>query len=315
MPALISRMARRAAFRRPAALAGLAAAAIAAALLYPAAPAGASAAAPGGAPPGNGGCVTTFQPPDTWTVVCGNGGGTPGGPGGGGGGGGGGGKVTCTLQPLSPAQISFLGLPPAPKGEEWAAITCPGTSPFGGVTLVADGAAAPAVTPQELLQEVEGQLTVPVLHAATAPPRGKDGLVGLPEWFWIAPGNWHPIRTQRLQVGAVWAQVTATPEQLSFVPGGGLPGRACPGPGTVFSSQAPDQTSDCSFTYSQSSATQEGGTYAASVAVTWRVTWAGFSPATGPVGGVLNAGLQVADPINLRVAEGQALVNGTGVGQ
>lgn len=301
--------------RRPAALAGIAAAAILAALLYPAAPAGASPAGPSGAP-GNGGCVTTFQPPDTWVVVCGNGGGTPGGtPGGGGGGGGGGGKVSCTLQPLSPAQISFLGLPPAPAGQEWAAITCPGNSPFGGVTLVAAGAAAPAVTPQELLQEVEGQLTVPTLPAATAPPRGQDGLVGLPEWFWIAKANWHPVRTQRLQVGAVWAQVTATPVQLSFVPGGGLSGRSCPGPGTAFSSQAPDQTSDCSFTYSQSSATQQGGTYAASVTVTWRVTWAGFSPATGPVGGVLNAGLQVADPINLKVAEGQALVNGTGVGQ
>jgi hypothetical protein len=298
--------------RRPLALALAGIAAIAAALLYPAVPAGASPAAASG-PPGNGGCVTTFQPPSTWVVVCSNGGGTPGGPGGGGGGGGG--KVTCTLQPLSPAQVSFLGLPPAPKGEEWAAITCPGNSPFGGVTLVAAGAAAPAVTPQELLQEVEGQLTVPTLAAATAPPRGKDGLVGLPEWFWIARAAWHPVRTQRLQVGAVWAQVTATPVRLGFVPGGGLAGRTCAGPGTPFSSLVPNQTSDCSFTYSQSSATQDGGTYAASVTVTWRVTWAGFSPATGPVGGVLNAGLQVADPFNLKVAEGQALVNGTGAGQ
>jgi hypothetical protein len=282
--------------------------------LWPAGPASASPA-PGAAPPGGGGCVTTFQPPDTWVVVCGSGTGTGGGGGGRGGGGGGGGKVSCTLQPLSPAQVSFLGLPAAPKGEEWAAITCPGNSPFGGVTLVAAGAAVPAVTPQELLQEVEGQLTLPTLAAATAPPRGRDGLVGLPEWFWIPRADWHPVATQRLQVGAVWAQVTATPEQLSFIPGGGLTGTSCPGPGTVFSSQDPDQTSACSFTYSQSSATQDGGTYAASVTVSWRVTWAGFSPATGPVGGVLNAGLQVADPISLKVAEGQALVSGTGTGQ
>ena len=300
--------------RRPAARTGPVAAAILAALLYPAAPAGASPGAPSGAPPGNGGCVTTFQPPDTWVVACGNGGGTPGGSGRSGGGGGGG-QVSCGLQPLSPGQVSFLGLPPAPGGEQWAAITCPGNSPFGGVTLVAGGAAAPAVTPRDLLQEVEGQLTVPTLQAATAPPRGRDGLVGLPEWFWIARPSWHPIHSPRLQVGAVWAQVTATPEQLSFVPGGGLAGRSCRGPGTAFTSQAPDQSSDCSFTYSQSSATQAGGAYAASVTVTWRVTWAGFSPATGPIGGVLNAGLQVADPITLTVAEGQALVNGTGAGQ
>jgi hypothetical protein len=299
--------------RRPAAPAGLVAAAILAALLYPAAPAGASPGAPG-APPGNGGCMTTFQPPDTWVVVCGSRDGAPGGGGGGGGGGAGAALVSCGLQSLSPGQVSFLGLPPAPAGEQWAAIACPGNSPFGGVTLVAGGA-APAVTPLDLLQEVEGQLTVPTLQAATAPPRGRDGLVGLPEWFWIARPSWHPIHTQRLQVGAVWAQVTATPEQLSFVPGGGLAGRSCRGPGTAFTSQAPDESSDCSFTYSQSSATQEGGTYAASVTVSWRVTWAGFSPATGPAGGVLKAGLQVADPITLKVAEGQALVNGTGVGQ
>jgi hypothetical protein len=310
MPAL-SRRPRRAALA--AALA--AAVVLLAAGLWPAGPASASPAAPGAAPPGGGGCVTTFQPPDTWVVVCGSGTGTGGGGGGRGGGGGGGGKVSCTLQPLSPAQVSFLGLPAAPKGEEWAAITCPGNSPFGGVTLVAAGAAVPAVTPQELLQEVEGQLTLPALAAATAPPRGRDGLVGLPEWFWIPRADWHPVATQRLQVGAVWAQVTATPEQLSFIPGGGLTGTSCPGPGTVFSSQDPDQTSACSFTYSQSSATQDGGTYAASVTVSWRVTWAGFSPATGPVGGVLNAGLQVADPISLKVAEGQALVSGTGTGQ
>ncbi len=77
----------------------------------------------------------------------------------------------------------------------------------------------------------------------------------------------------------------------------------------------PSATSDCSYTYSQSSATQQGGAYAASVTVTWRVTWAGFSPATGPVGGVLNAALPIADPFNLKVAEGQALVSGTGVSQ
>jgi hypothetical protein len=42
------------------------------------------------------------------------------------------------------------------------------------------------------------------------------------------------------------------------------------------------------------------------VTVTWRVTWTG----SGGVGGTLNAGLQIADPISVPVAEGQALVTG-----
>jgi hypothetical protein len=286
----------------------LAATLILAATAIPAvAPATAGTAAPGS---GTAGCVTTFEPPSTWIVVCSNGGGS----GGGGGGGGGGGKVVCTLQPLSPGNIAFFGLPPAPPGEEWAAITCPGNSPFGGVTLV-DTAGAPAVTPQELLQEVEGQLTVAPLPAQTAPPQPKDGLVGLPEWFWIPKAQWRPVRTQRLQVGPVWAQVTATPQKIMFVAGGGQGQKICDGPGTPFSAAAPNATSACSYTYQQSSATQQGGAYAASVTVVWRVTWAGFSPATGPVGGVLNAALPIADPFNLKVAEGQALVSGTGVSQ
>jgi hypothetical protein len=299
MPALRS--------RAKAVLAGLAAGALA--LAAAAVPGPASASPAGGG--GTAGCVTTFEPPSTWIVVCGSGGG----PGGGGGGGGGGGKVVCTLTMLSPGQIQFFGLPPAPKGEAWAAITCPGNSPFGGVTLV-DTAAAPVVTPAELLQEVEGQLTVRPLAAQTAPPRGQDGLVGLAEWYWIPRADWHPVRTQRLQVGAVWAQVTATPVQVGFQPGGGQAGPpACAGPGVPFTPALASQASPCSYTYQASSATQQGGAYAAAVTVTWKVTWQGFSPATGFVGGVLNPALVIASQFNLKVAEGQALVSGTGVSQ
>jgi|HubBroStandDraft_3_1064219.scaffolds.fasta_scaffold17253_3 hypothetical protein len=296
-------------YRAHALLVGLAAGALAVAAAVVPGPASASPAA---APPGGGGtagCVTTFEPPSTWIVICGNGTGS-----GGGGGGGGGGKVVCTLTLLSPGQIQFFGLPKAPPGEAWAAITCPGNSPFGGVTLV--DTAAPAATPQELLQEVEGQLTVRPLAAQTAPPRGEDGLVGLAEWYWVPKADWHPIRTQRLQVGATWAQVTATPVTVGFEPGGGQAGPAgCTGPGIPFSPAVASQTSPCSYIYQASSATQQGGAYAAAVTVTWRVTWQGFSPATGLVGGVLNPALVIADQFNLKVAEGQALVSGTGVSQ
>lgn len=316
MPALKSRPARRPGRL----LAWVAAASLP--LLGILAPAGAASASPSGtaraaasagSPPGGGeGCVTVFQPPSTWTVVCRNGGGSGGG--GGGGGGGGAGRSACTVQLLTPVQIAFFGLPPAPPGEAWGTIVCQGTSPFGGVTLVnTAGGGAPQVTPQELLQEVEGELTVRPLPAKTAPPRGADGLVGLPEWFWIPKAAWLPVRTRRLQVGPVWAQVLATPQSVSFVPGGGLSGPTCNGPGTPFSPADPSRASACTFTYQRSSAGQQGGAYAASVVVTWRVTWKGFSPATGPVGGTLNPALQIADQFSLKVAEGQALVSGTGV--
>lgn len=260
------------------------------------------AAARGAAAPS--GCHEVFQPPSTWVVVCTSGGGT-----GGSGGGGGGGKVACTLQPLSPAQIRFLGLPRAPQGQEWAAVTCPGKQPFGGVTLVSKATGVPRITPRELMEYARGLLHIPATAPATAPPRTRRGLVGLPEWYWI-PRGWGPVRSPRVTAGPVWAQVTATPILLSFDPGGGLAGSGCHGPGTPY---AAGRHTACSYTYQQSSATQPGGRYQAQVVVTWRVTWAGGVGGSTTDGGTLSAGLAEAYGFPLRVAEGQALVTKTGV--
>ena len=51
---------------------------------------------------------------------------------------------------------------------------------------------APPVTPRELLAWARSKLVLPLPAVRTAPPHGSDGLVGLPEWFWVAPGQWHP---------------------------------------------------------------------------------------------------------------------------
>jgi hypothetical protein len=259
----------------------------------------AQAAASSGVP----GCHYTFVPPDSWVLQCSNGGGTGGGTGSGGSGGSGSRKYSCTLSPLSPAQIHYLRLPSAPKGERWEVITCPGHDPFGGVTLVSRNG-TPAVTPQELLQVAMGELKVPTLRPGTAPPLGRDGLVGLPEWFWIPRGEWHQV-TVTVRAGPVWAEVIAAPERLTFLPGGGLAAASCAGPGAAYRSGSAAGTG-CWFSYDQSSALQPGHAYQASVTVTWRVTWAG----SGGTGGVVNAALQVGYPFALRVAEAQALVTG-----
>jgi hypothetical protein len=246
-------------------------------------------------------CQYQFEPPDTWVLQCNSGSGSGGGPGSGGGQH----KYACTLTMLSKVQTWFLHLPRPPKGDKWASITCPGTNPFQGVTLVSANG-TPAVTPQELLQVAIGKLRVPVLRPGTAPPLGSDALVGLPEWFWVPANAWHPASVI-VSAGPVWAQATATPVQLTFYPGSGLPAAACRGPGMAYSAARPGgRTTDCSYTYPQSSALQPGGAYPASVTVTWRVTWTG----SGGVGGTLNAGLQIAYPISVPVAEGQALVTG-----
>ena len=109
-------------------------------------------------------------------------------------------------------------------------------------TIVPVGAAAaPAVTPQQLLAWAQNELALPLPDVLTARPRGTDALVGLPEWFWIAPAQWHPV-TATVSAGGVWAQVTARPAGLEIRPGDGT-GMACPGPGTAYNPACPRRPS------------------------------------------------------------------------
>ena len=174
--------------------------------------------------------------------------------------------------------------------------------PVGGRGNGGGAAAAPQITPQQLLAWAQSKLNLPLPGIETAPPRGSDGLVGLPEWFWVSPGQWHQV-TARVAVGAVWAQVTARPARLTVRPGTGG-AVTCPGPGTAYNPGLPAsaQHSDCTWTYDQSSDGLPGNAYQASVTITWDASWQG----SGGVGGALApAGETAAFP--LPVAEAQSL--------
>jgi hypothetical protein len=245
--------------------------------------------------------------PGGFRLVCTNNSGTPGGPGSGGNGGGSA-KSACTLTPLSQQQVTFLGLPwPAPAGHSWDAITCPGTQPFSGITMVNNATGAPAVTPQQLAQIAIGELIIPGLPPQTAPPRGRDGLVGLPEWFWIPGAEWGPV-SRTVTAGPVWARATAVPVRIVFGPGGGQAGVSCRGPGAAYQPSKPlsAQHTGCSYTYRQPSTGQPGNAYAVTVSVLWNVFWVG----SGNTGGPVANGRPVSTPLTLRVAAGEALVTG-----
>jgi hypothetical protein len=279
--------------------------AVATAVLLPALPAAATVAS-AAAPAGPAGCHAE-RTPAGWVVVCSHGGGTPGGGGSPGGGGGGGGGDTCTLSALPP------GYPfpsPAPKGEKWMWITCQMVEQTG-LVLVPTGSTTgnPGVTPQQLEQWALADLTVPVPAPRTAPPRGDRGLVGLPEWVWMSQADWHPVSAQ-VTVGPVFAKVTAVPTTITISPGGGQRAVTCNGPGTTYDPAlaASAQHTDCSVTYTRSSDLQPDNTYRASVTVTWTASWVG----SGGTGGAINPPLQETTTFGIRVAEGQALVTGSG---
>ncbi|MGH3303915.1 MAG: hypothetical protein ACRDOK_19990 [Streptosporangiaceae bacterium] len=239
-------------------------------------------------------------------VPCSAGSGTPGsaGPPGGGA------SVSdaCTMVGLTQPQAQSLGLPwPPPPGEAWALLDCVGGAigPGPQAVLVSTATAAPQVTPEQLLIQALKELQVPALAPATAPSRGTDGLVGLPEWFWIPAASWHPL-TVTVTAGPVWATVTATPSSLSFDPGTGVGPVACPGPGIAYDPARPatGQRTDCSYTYAQPSAGLPGDAYPASIAVVWLVAWTG----SGGAGGVLAPALSVPVSLQIRVAQAEALV-------
>jgi hypothetical protein len=242
-------------------------------------------------------------------VPCSTGGGSGGGGGGGGNGGPGGITNTCTTTPLDEAQAKNLGLSwPPPKGQEWALLDClggnVGTGPQAVLVNIATG--QPQITPQQLLETAIGELQVPYLSPRTAPPRGHDGLVGLPEWFWIPRAEWGS-RSVTVTAGTVWATATATPAGLTLEPGGGLSPVSCAGPGTRYdtSKAASAQSTNCSYTYQQPSSGQPGGAYQATLTVSWRVSWTG----SGGAGGLLDPALPVSVAFAVPVAQGEALVN------
>jgi hypothetical protein len=275
-------------------------------------PAAASGASAGNRSSGNGsgGC----DPYIDGTVVpvpCSSGGGRGGGGGGGAGGSTGGGSAvnnTCTFVPLNEAQARNLGLSwPPPKGRHWALMDCVGGAPGSGpeAVLITNATGAPQVTPQQLLVQALRELTVPHLQPATAPPRGTDGLVGLPEWFWVPSAEWH-ARSVTVTAGPVWATAVAAPIGLALQPGPGLSPVSCAGAGTAYNARKPSaqQHTGCSYTYQRPSAGQPENVYHASLTVTWRVSWTG----SGGSGGVLDAALGVPVGVTIPVAQGEALV-------
>lgn len=162
---------------------------------------------------------------------------------------------------------------------------------------------APIITPQELAQRAWATLRLPFPDVHTAPPRGAQGLVALPEWVWVSRAEWRPL-TKTASAGAVLARVTATPKQLTIKPGPGLSAVSCGGPGAAYnpSRSASVQRTDCSYTYVRSSKGQPHDAYQMTVTVTWGGTWVG----SGGAGGDL-PDISRSTTFGVRVAEGQGL--------
>ena len=167
-------------------------------------------------------------------------------------------------------------------------------------------------TPGDLAREAYTQLRLPTPTPGHSPDlRLTDGqaavLVGEHTWLWTDPSRF-TARSKRLQVGPVWALVTARPVALTFDPGTGDAAASCVGPGTPYvpGRYGPHAASPtCDFQYVRSSAGRPGGVVRAVYGIRWQVSWVG-STGTAPAAGQL-PDMTSQTTVALAVAEGQAL--------
>lgn len=186
----------------------------------------------------------------------------------------------------------------------------------GAPVFVPDSATnnpAAIVTPGLVAQHALNELRLPSPEAAHNPV--GDATTNLAVWFWIPQSQWQSL-SQTTRAGNVWARVTATPVSTSWDPGDGSAPVVCRGPGTPYDRSRPadQQSSDCTHTYTRSSASQpqtgpdsNDRFFTVRVSVVWRVTWVGVAGAAGQL-----PDLTRVASFQLRVDDREAVVTSSG---
>ena len=247
--------------------------------------------------------------------------------------GGGSGRASCTYLPAADWERWVRQLPSADRGPgvggprpgngkdridpnlHLYARNCGGVLDYVWILSGTGVAAAGSpLTPAELARAAYGRLVLPLPVPRHSPDlrlaSGPAVVVGEHTWVWTDPLIFTTQR-RRVQVGAVWAQVVATPVVLRFDPGDGTAVVACRGGGTPFDPArfGPHAASPtCDHVYARSSFGLSGERVTARYEITWRVRWIGAVGAI-PAAGVL-PDLVSRAAARFGVAEAQALITG-----
>jgi hypothetical protein len=155
-------------------------------------------------------------------------------------------------------------------------------------------------------EQLQLPLPVPRHSPDVRLPDGRQAtIVGENTWIWTDRGVWKPA-VERVQVGPVWAEVTATPVGMVFSSGTGG-SVSCSGPGTPYdrSYGLHAASPDCGFVYTRSSVGQPNDQASAEWAIQWSVSWVG-SDGAAEVGGDFPE-MQSRARATFAVAEVQAL--------
>lgn len=206
--------------------------------------------------------------------------------------------------------------PGGPTPGAWYTITCASGS---GATLVnvtntvwivstPAGPVVPSISPAALALQVERSLRLPSPTPFFNP--GPSAVVNLATWLWIDSGIWHAYSVTA-SAGPVSATAIAVPVAVVWTMGDGG-STTCMGPGAPYRTDVPGsgQSTSCSYVYRQTSMGQPApdgnpndGSFLATVAVQWQVSW---SAEGAPGGGVLPS-LTTTSTIDIRVEQIQSV--------
>jgi hypothetical protein len=232
-------------------------------------------AAAEGRPPSSGGGAY-IDPDGDPTAVSGDGGASPGG-------GGSGGDDGCTWEVAIEDDFEFyvyddFGEYDAPVHSatgRWLYHICDGTImdmlPEGGL-----------VDPRAVATQALASVGIAGPVVGTSPAADRL-VVRIPSWFWIDGGWWHTY-SATASTGRVSSTVTVRPVSAAWSTGDGG-GVTCAGPGVPWTPGAPEDATDCSYTYTVPSSTASGA-YSLTATVTFEVTWASNTGQGGSLGSI-----------------------------
>lgn len=185
----------------------------------------------------------------------------------------------------------------------WYVHTCDGV--YAGMVWFSSGSApgGPVIDPAALAQEAFQNIPFPAPSIRMAPDLGLKQLVRMPTWLWLDATSWAP-KSGVVSAPGVTVTATGTPTRVIWDMGNGDQ-VTCNGPGVPYDTSRPfaDQSTDCSYTYTHTSASQPGEAYVVTATVEWSTTWT----AAGAAGGGSLPVVQRSASVPVRVQEVQVL--------
>ena len=211
----------------------------------------------------------------------------------------------CTYTPLDPATSQLLGIG-GPVPGQWVEPYCTGPAYLNPMALiwVTSGQTPQQAMPVLVARQALSEMTLPTPTIESSPSVSYDQIVHVPTWLWINGGLWKS-RSVTASAGGVTATATATPVDVVWGMGEGHQ-TVCAGPGTPYDTSRPAsaQSTNCSYTWTTSSAGQPNSSFAVSATVEWRVTWTVIGAVGGGNLGIVDS---PTSTVAMRVAEVQAI--------